>query len=189
MHNRKINEYWFHRLILLAVLGIVASGCAKSIHYTPDPDHAVEHIPEFSSTNEVVLKNVQSSTTEIVYAETSGARFYANLNDWTSVAIEITRRELEKRGMNVIAAPEESTNQKVLKLSVDDADKTVTAATLESTITLRVETGDGLAAMYIGRNKCVFACSHGNQVDGAMMRSVASMLRDPRIIAYLTNTE
>ena len=189
MSNGKILGFRFLRLVLLVAIGIAASGCVRSFHYTPKPDRNFESILEFSSSNAVTLKNVQPSTTETIYAEHNTAIFYANLNAWTDVAIEITRRELEKRGMNVVATPGQATSQKVLKLSVDDADKIVTFATLESTIKLQVETGDGYSAVYVGRNKYGVICSHYNQVDGAMMRSVVLMLRDPRIVAYITSTE
>ena len=49
-----------------------------------------------------------------------------------------------------------------------------------------VETGGGYRSTYTGRNGSAMMANAERQIDGAMMRVVVEMLKDPAIVRYLT---
>ena len=108
--------------------------------------------------------------------------YYANLNAWTGVAIDIAARELAKRGMQIAKkdAP------KTLTLSVQSAQSKAGWGNVGSKIVMRAETSDGYTATYTGHNSSGFAAILDRQIDGAMMRVVVEMLKDPKIVAFIT---
>lgn len=161
------------RALLLAAFCFTA--CATS--YTPSPDRPFEAIAaEFSSTHAIALENAQPTGEEVV----SGP-WRIDYHAWTDVALTITQRELEKRGMHVAAdAPRR------LKLAVEFATTETGWVKISSTIRMRAETGDGYSAVYTGLNSSAMAANTKRQVDGAMMRVVVAMLSDPKIVEYLT---
>lgn len=151
-------------------------GACGAVSYTPKPDRPFEAIPEFKSSHQVTLMNAQPSTEEV-----AGGHWLVNRNAWTEVAVAITQRELTARGMTVTAgAP------KVLKLSVDSANTASGWVKISSEIVMNVETGGGYKATYTGRNSSAMAANLERQIDGAMMRVVVEMLKDPAIVKYLT---
>jgi len=160
----------------LAVSFCLFLGACGAVSRTPSPDRPFEAIPEFKSTHQVTLTNAQPSTEEV-----AGGHWLVNRNAWTDVAIAITQRELTARGMTVAAgAP------KVLKLSIDSAKTETGWVMISSEIVMNVETGGGYRATYTGKNSAAMAASPERQIDGAMMRVVVEMLKDPAIVKYLT---
>lgn len=139
----------------------------------------MDAIEEFSSNNSVSLINGQTSTNDVQFASKGIAKFTGNLQEWTDTAIQITKRELSKRNMNV-------TNEDVskkLKLSIETVNGTFGSWVIRTELRLNVETGDGYKNFYIGDNRSpanIFRAS-----DGSVMRAVAAMLNDPNIILYL----
>ena len=160
----------------LAVSCALFLGACGAVSYTPKPDRPFEAIPEFKSTNQVTLTNAQPSTEEV-----DGGHWLVNRNAWTDVAIAIAQRELTARGMTVAAG-----TRKVLKLSVDSANTASGFVKISSEITMSVETGGGYKATYTGRNSSAMMANRERQIDGAMMRVVVEMLKDPAIVKYLT---
>jgi len=74
-------------------------------------------------------------------------------------------------------------HQKKLKLSVNSIVGTFGFAVVRVEITLEAETSDGYVNTYIGDNRSPATLYRA--ADGAVMRAVAEMLRDPRIIDFL----
>ena len=107
-----------------------------------------------------------------------GHEFYGNLKEWTETAMAITQRELTKRGMLVTA----STSKK-LKLSVSSILGTFGFAVVRVETTLKAETSDGYVNTYMGDNRSPATIYRA--ADGAVMRAVAEMLRDRKIVEYL----
>ena len=160
----------------LAVSFAVLLGACGAVSYTPSPDRPFEAIPEFRSSHQVTLTNAQPSTEEV-----AGGHWAVNRHAWTDVAITIAQRELTARGMTVAAgAP------KVLKLSVESANTASGWVKISSEIVMSVETGGGYKATYTGRNSSAMAANLERQIDGAMMRVVVEMLKDPAIVKYLS---
>lgn len=161
---------------ILAVSFCVFLGACGAVSYTPSPDRPFEAITEFKSTHQVTLANAQPATEEV-----EGGHWLVNRHAWTDVAIAIAERELRARGMTVTAGA-----QKVLKLSIDSAKTETGWVKISSEIVMNVETGGGYKATYTGRNSSAMAANHERQIDGAMMRVVVEMLKDPAIVEYLT---
>jgi len=159
--------------ILLLLVAIV--GCKSP--YTPNPDRPFEPIPEFTSQASLSLVNVQEDTSQ----HPIGRSFLANYKEWTDVAIQIADRELSKRGMQIGSDASRS-----LELSVTKARYRVGFVKITTDIEMSVKAGNGYTATYTGVNTAVLAAVPKRQVDGAMMRVVVEMLKDPEIVAYLT---
>lgn len=107
-----------------------------------------------------------------------GHEFYGDLKQWTETAIAITKREIIKRGLHV-----NDNSSKKLKLSVDSAKGTFGFAVIRIETTLKAETSDGYFNEYIGDNRSPATIYRA--ADGAVMRAVAEMLRDPKIVEFL----
>jgi hypothetical protein len=167
----------FTALLALSLLG----GCAH--HYTPDASRPFEPITEFSSASTVSLQNGQPSTEEVLFFDPalSAHSYYANLNKWTDVAIEIAAGEMKKRGMKI-----ENSAQKTITMSVQAPHTERGFTEIKTQIPMEVKTSDGYSATYIGKNNSVMAAIIYRQVDGALMRVVHEMMLDPRIVSFLT---
>lgn len=162
------------RSLVLALAALVLQACATP--YTPNPNRPFEPIPEFTSSQTVELVNAQTSTEE----HDIGASILANYHAWTDVAIEIARRELETRGASF--APDAPRR---LELSIIDVDYEVGWIKIRTTIRMEARTGDGYVGTYTGVNSSAMAAIPKRQIDGAMMRVVVELLKDPAIVAYL----
>lgn len=162
-------------VIIAVILVLALSGCASS-PYTPSPDRPFEPIPEFTSQQSLLIVNAQDDATEIEVGP-----FLANRRAWTDVAIQIAERELKKRGVRFTPGAPRS-----LRLSVTDVRFNVGWVRIETQIDMRAVTGDGYIGRYTSRNSSVMAAIPKRQMDGAMMRAVVEMLKDPKIVSYLT---
>lgn len=151
------------------------TACATS--YTPSPDRPFEAIAaEFTTSHAVALENAQPPGEEVV----SGP-WRIDYHAWTDVALVITQRELELRGMHIAADA-----SRRLKLAIEFATTETGWVKITSTIRMRVETGDGYTAVFTGLNSSAMAANTRRQIDGALMRVVVAMLSDPKIVEYLT---
>jgi hypothetical protein len=170
-----VTHKWLLSILLIL---LVTLGCTH--HYVPEPDtFKLDDIHEFSSKNSISLENAQFATEEVLYASTMGHDEYANLPAWTDTAIAITQRELSKRGMHVA-----DNQSKKLKLSVNSVKGTFRPLSIRVIMTLSAETGDGYVGTYTGNNQS--PANLYRAADGAVMRAVAEMLRDGKIVEYLT---
>lgn len=163
------------RLFCIAICLFGVSACATQ--YTPSPSRPFDPIEEFSSSNSVSLINGQSSTEK----HSVSPAFYANRHVWTDVAIEIATRELIARGLSVVDG-----SPKSLTMSVESARTKTGWIQIRSNIVMHVAAGNGYSATYTGLNNSTMAANVKRQLDGAMMRVVVEMLKDPAIVAYLT---
>jgi len=153
------------------------AGCTH--HYVPEADtFSLDDIHEFSSSNSIWLESAQTDSEGLLFATNMGHEFYGNLKEWTETAMAITQRELTKPGMLVTA----STSKK-LKLSINSLKGTFGFATVRVEVTLKAETSDGYANTYIGDNRSPATLYRA--ADGAVMRPVAEMLRDGKIVDFL----
>jgi len=165
------------RCILAFLVLFILGGCSHQ--YTPNAStFALESIPEFSTAKSITLRNTQSSTNEVLFGANMGHKFYGNYQEWTNTAIEITRRELIERGMDVT-----SDSQKSLNLSIESAKGTFGTWVVLCEITLKAETSEGYIKTYLGENRSPEGLFRA--ADGAIMRAVAEMLRDNEIVEYL----
>lgn len=162
------------KLALVALL-LCLGACATA--YTPSPDREFEAIAqEFTSSHRVTLRNAQPKSEP----ETSGP-WKIDYRAWTDVAIQITERELTKRGMKVVPDAD-----KTLDLAVQFATTESGWVKITSTITMTAKTGSGYSSTYTGVNSSAMAANTKRQIDGALMRVVVQLLSDPRIVEYLT---
>ena len=152
----------------------ILSGCT-TYHHVPNPQtFELDAIPEFSTSKSISLVNAQESSATFEIR----SRFTANLQEWTQAAIAITQKALEERGATIV---ENSAAQ--LDLSIASANSTRGAFGGRVYVYLKVKTGSGYKRTYEG--------TAGGQMihrmtDGAIMRSVAAMFRDEKIVEYLS---
>ena len=169
-----------NQLIRIAAIGLLATSAACARHFVPDPDTPFDPIPAFTSANSVLLQNVQDSTDPYPLVLSSRGRYYANRKEWTDVAIHIAARELAHRGMRL-----DANSTRTLKLSIESVVTETGTAIIETRIEMKMETGSGYAATYVGRNNSALVSIYERQVSGALMRAVAEMLKDPKVVEYL----
>ncbi len=163
--------------IHLAVLGAVLTFGSCATPYTPRPDRPFEPLTtEFTSGARIALINGQESTAE----QNIGGSFIADYHAWTDVAIQIAARELELRGLTI-----EPSADRTLSLAVTEARYRTGWVKISTEIDMEVVTGDGYSAKYTSRNSSVMAAVPKRQIDGAMMRVVVELLKDPEIVRYL----
>ena len=175
------------KIWVLTVAVISLSSCAINDYYTPNPDtHPLDPIAqEFKSNKILSLINGQKDDFEQLYFENwSGKRrSWANYHTWTNVAIQILNRELTARNATIDVNAEES-----IKLAIVDVRLIIHTVTAETQITLEANLSDGYSASYDGINSVSqFGWNAERQIDGAIMRAVAAMLSDPKVVEFVRN--
>jgi len=163
-------------LLFVGMAMALLGGC---VTYTPSISVPLEPIPEFTSQKTVGLINGQPSREKVSIKGT----FHADLNEWTGLAIRIANRELTKRGMIVKT---DSGAPKNLALAIVSANTEVGWVKIESEVVMQVTTSDGYCATFRGKDESYMAGNIRTEMDTCMMRVVAEMLKDPRIVAFLT---
>lgn len=165
------------RRIVIALGSIIlTAGCTHM--YTPKTSKFdMNKIPQFAAKEPVALVNGQNDKRQVLFARNAGHKFNADFNEWTDVAIEITARELAKRGGVV------GDTGKSMTLSVQSAKVTTGGWGFRGYAELRVITGGGYEQTYKAETP---SGNLYNAADGALARAVVSMLSDKNIIDYLS---
>ncbi|MEM7059767.1 MAG: hypothetical protein AAF557_19450 [Pseudomonadota bacterium] len=167
--------------LLLTIFAVFMVSACGPITYVPDPNrNPFEPITEFQSNNQLALKNNQPSTRPVIVLDAL-RDWTGDLQAWTDAAIQITTRELSKRGMTITDGAEKS-----LALKVVSARTTPGTWAVETVITMEVTRADGRKNRYQGRNKSGFSANIPRQIDGALMRAVNAMLNDQDLVAHIT---
>ena len=160
---------------------IFATACVQTHEMVPVPDtHELDPILEFSSSNSIALVNVQENDTVEEYSRNGSARFVASYRQWTDVIISILSRELSARGMII-----DDNAEKKIELAVVNGITEIGFWRTETQAVLEASLGDGYDARVVGINNNTMGAANRRQVDGALMRAVAQLLNDPKVIAYL----
>jgi hypothetical protein len=167
----------FVGVVLMAYLG----GCA--VHYTPNLTNEFnsEGIAAFNTKNSVVLENGQESEESYRFIS-----FESNLRECTEVVIATLRRELGRRDMSVVESHARS-----LKVSVVSMRVISHWRTREVRAEVEVRTGGGYAAKYEGAYTLepsgpIYVMTVGRQLDLGLSAAVTEILKDPKIVEYLT---
>lgn len=172
------------QLILFFVLVITTAltACTNHQYLTPRPDtHALDPLPqEFKSDGPISLINSQSDASDHIFLSSGAARFHANYQAWTDVAIEILARELTARGSHVSDG-----QQRSIQLAVIAAHSEVGFVKTETQITVKATLSNGYTSTYTGMNNNVMGAVNQRQIDGALMRAVAALLSDAKVVAFL----
>jgi hypothetical protein len=163
-------------IILLANVG----GCAHTFVPSMGEEFEPGAIPEFESKNTLRLQNVQTDAESVTFLRYAWDYYLANRQECSDVAIAIVKRELTKRGMEV-----SDTGTKSLKLAVETVDSRGTVY-WDVIVRLRAEAGNGYIAEYEGSSNTVTPYGARGAADAALSYSVANMLKDPKIMEYLT---
>jgi hypothetical protein len=167
------------KMALLVLLMLVVSACTRI--YKPDVYPKFEAIQEFSSTASITLQNGQPSTDPVVYASQGLNTWKANFHEWTDVAIALANRELTKRGAHVVNDAEKS-----LSLSVESATVEIGFVVSTSLVVMRAKTSEGYSAVYTGKNKSGRPVGVFYLGEGALMRAVVEMFKDPKIVTFVS---
>lgn len=166
--------------LIFAVLAITLISASCVHHYTPrSSTYDLDAIDEFTSPDAIAIINGQPSDEDFLVVEAGIHEHFGKLSEWTEAAVEVTERELAERGMQVTDAA-----QKRLTLTITTASSEFGMWVIRTVTYLKVETGNGYTQVYTGDNRSPSDLMRS--IDGAIMRSVAEMLRDPEIVDYLT---
>lgn len=170
------------RLLLLALCALGFTACATTMQtYAPKASIPFEKtkILQFASDKPVTLINAQPSTELVDVLKLGQTQWQADRHVWTDVVIEVAGKELADHGMRVVP-----NSPKTLRLAVESV-HSVAGFHNETQLVLSVTTADGYARSYTGINSSGGAAIFSRQWDGAIMRAVAEMLRDPKLVDYL----
>jgi len=115
-----------------------------------------------------------------------GDSYYANPREWTDVALQLTERELAKRGLHIVSNSGKRVAMAVESVHTEYPDFiSVEAHELKTDVVLKVQTSDGYSATYTGtRYDSTAILSH--HYNKALAYAVAEMLNDERFIAFLS---
>lgn len=160
------------------LLLFLISGCTSINHHVPNASPIqADSAPVFYSEADISLFNNQSSAEPVLFATNGGHKWYADLQKWTDVAIEISEREISKRGMNVTEHA-----SKKLMLSIVSANTTSGGWAFRSRVVLNVVAGNGYNQYYPGDEGSLTLDSSAN---AAFMMAIGAMLNDEKIQDYL----
>ena len=172
----------FIRCFVVLVGAMVAVGCSHT--YTPQilSDFDFDRVPAFSGkNNDVTVVNVQTSTEPVKFCQNGFHAWYANLQECTGVVVDTAKRELGNRGLRVTDNAARS-----LKLTVTSMNFSIGWVELAANVQLEVQTGDGYAAKYTALGQSWMAGNVLHQTNAALSNAVVEMLRDKKIVSYLT---
>ena len=165
--------------IVLIFVSAAILGCTHV--YKPRPEtFKMDEFTEFSSPITIAVLNDQSDNVNHVHLDRGiGGGMSGNKNSWTDTAIEIVKRELVKRQAVI-----QNNASKKLALSILSIKASETFWAIRYITKLRVKTGNGYESIFIGDNRS--PATGGRAADGAIMRAVSAMFRDPVIIKYIS---
>ena len=173
---KKIFSYF-----LIFLLIITFSGCGIKNKYTPKAStFKMRPINEFYTQNTILITNNSLLKEDIEAGSSLGNPFIINLPKWTNVAIEITKRELKKRGSNI----GNKSSLKELKLSIESVEITSYPFIARTILNLSIEASNGYIKTYKVNNSSPTALFERSS-DGAIMIAVNKMLNDPKIISFI----
>lgn len=161
--------------VITILIGFV--GCAQHLvieQYPMKPGM----VPEFSGNQPVALVNAQANTDNVNAGSASMVKYTANTHQVTETAIQVLETELEKRNIDT---SEDADKQ--LRLAVQDATIVYGFGTYRCILHLKAETGDGYNGNFEGNN--VSPHNPERACGGSVLRAVAAMLNDDKILAYL----
>jgi hypothetical protein len=169
---------YFMAVMLLAYIG----GCAHTFAPSVREEFEPGKIPDFSSKNEVTLQNVQTDSEPVTFMRAGVHYYLANRQECTDVAVAIVKREITKRGMQAVA-----NNARNLKLSVVSMNTDMGMWSSDVVVHMTAQTGNGYTADFEGRGNTgptIYGVHYG--ADVALSEAVVAMLKDPKIVEYLT---
>ncbi len=168
------------KLIRALTLIIVVSGCSHT--YQPKPDtFKMDSFSEFTAPVDISILNTQTDNTDRVHFRNMGHTLSGNMKSWTDTAVIIVKRELTKRQATIFDG-----SQRRLELSIIFIEGEAGFSVIHYITKLKVKTGSGYEGIYTGDNRS--PASVWRAADGAVMRAVTEMFRDPMIVEYITSS-
>ncbi|MFC1884377.1 hypothetical protein ACFL2O_06390 [Thermodesulfobacteriota bacterium] len=164
--------------IVLFVLMIFFAGCT---HYYVPKQYPVnaEAVPEIRGGGSLAIINGYESPYLMLIGMQGAHKWMGDMQQWTGTAAGLLKAELEKRKFRIIdGAP------KTVKLKVVRAQIYWGFAAIRCILSLKAETGDGNTFEYEGNNASGWTLYRA--CDGAVTKAVTDLMKDPKIIAYLT---
>jgi hypothetical protein len=163
----------------IIVVLIMLQGC--TYHYVADPDRytvGLDRVPVLRINGSIHLINGQPDKSDQIIAWRGGVDYSMSFHQMTDAAIRISKKTLEDRGITV-----SENASKSLILSIIGLKPTFGFWVVRVVVDLEVEKSDGEKLLFKGDNTTGGSPERG--IDGAILKSVASMLNDARIQAYL----
>jgi len=169
------------KIIQGLILIIAVSGCAHTFEPRPET-YDIDAITEFIAPVNISVLNVQTDSTDHVQLSNMGHTFSGNLKSWTTAAVEIAKRELIERQATI-----SEDAQRRLELSIISIDGETGFTVFRYVTKLKVRAGSGYENIYTGSNRSGAIVYRA--ADGAVMRAVTEMFKDPEIVKYISSGE
>ena len=172
-----VHRFYVTLISLLFISSI--SGCTFYITPTEIPMKPGMVMQRYESSDPIAITNYQRNTDDIVIMK--GKMLFANLNEWTELAIEILKTDFLDNNIYV-----SYDSNKRLSLSILNAQVTQEVIVIRANLELKVVTGSGHKKTFRITNTGVDiwrACG------GAITRAVAAMLNDEIILSYIQGNE
>lgn len=169
----------FTALVKFLLVILLLQGCTH--HYVANPDRyavGLDKVPEIRTHGAIQLINGQPDTRDQLLVKMGMHKHLGSYHQMTDTAVKIGKKVLEDRGITTSGQASKS-----LKLSVVGAERIPAMWIFRIIVDLEVEKGDGETIIFKGDNSTGGHLYRG--IDGAILKSVTTMLNDARIQAYL----
>jgi hypothetical protein len=168
----------FAKCLLSVLLLALAGGCQYTYKPAVRESFDSDAVPKFSSSREISLQNAQMSNDTYVSGQLA-----MNLRECTDVVLATAKRELSNRGLRVV-----DNNSRVLKLRVVSVKMASGGgfSGIQIAAELEAQAGNGYSVTYKGLTQSYMAGQVNHMADYALSNSVVEMLKDPKIVEYLT---
>jgi hypothetical protein len=169
---------------LFISLGVILCGCNTTHIIKPNLESRYlsdEELPKLTATKPLALKNASLNTVEMQLC--SYDRYYlvfGKLFDFTNSALGTVKNALERKSVVI-----DEKADKILELSVYEADCMPETWTFKTVIGLRIRTGDGVEMVCKGDAHIFNAFATAVGFEQAINDSVRQMLNDKYIINYI----
>jgi len=175
--KKMVHRPYFALILLLFISSI--SGCTFHITPTEIPMKPGMVMQRYESLDPIAITNNQPNTDNVVIVK--GKMVFANLNQWTELAIEILKTEFLDNNIYV-----SYDSNKKLFLSIINAQVTQEFGVMRANLELNVVAGGDFKKTYRITNTGLDiwrACG------GGITRAVATMLNDDMILSYIEGKE
>jgi hypothetical protein len=173
---------WSSKLAVVAMSIAMTSGCAV-LHVPKADPVAAGAIPAIHGKGTVSLVNSQSDKTVRTLGRAGFGKLQGDLYSWTEAAIVLLGTEVEKAGLKVQSGGEKTIKVTVVEVKLGVSGIDFVAAIAKGNVRIKVETGDGYVKEYSGEKN---ALQPPSSCDKALTEAVSNVLKDARIVSYLS---
>lgn len=172
----------FSKLAVVTLAIAMTSGCA--VFHVPKADPiAAGAVPIIHGKGTISLVNNQPDKTVRPLGRAGFGKLQGDLNSWTEAAVALLGSEVNKAGLKVQSGGEKTIKVTVVEVKLGVSGIDFVAAIAKGKVRIKVETGDGYVKEYSGEKN---AMQPPSSCDKALTEAVMNILKDAKIVAYLS---